>query len=260
MKKIILFLSALVVFQTTIAYSQCEPDAQYTDLDAGIYPIDSADTSTSSLPTGQENQAYETVLTAVLPDMVMLELNPGEFFPANLDSITISDITGLPPGMNYECSPSDCLFLDQSMGCILLSGTPTEAGTYFLTIHSRLYAFPISPEITFPGELVSGEYKIIIDEDVAIDEPIKDVIGLGQNVPNPFYDMTEITVDTKQSGEFDFKVYNILGKLLHDEQVVFSTGKNVVQFDGKQLQSGMYFYSIGQGNEVVTRRMVVHRP
>ncbi len=261
MKKIVLLLSVLTAFQLTIAYSQCEPDAQYTDFETGIYPIDSLDTAVSSIPIGQENQAYEATLTVALPDMVMISLSPpNPPVPLNLDSVVVNDIMGLPPGITYECMPSDCVFPDQTLSCILLSGTPTQAGTYTLTIQSQLYAFPISPEITFPGELGMGEYKIVIDEDTAIDYVAEDAIGLGQNSPNPFSDATEIQVTTKQSGLFNFEVYNVLGKLLYAEKVAFSAGKNTITFDGSKLHSGMYFYSVGQGNDRVTRRMVVHRP
>lgn len=261
MKKNVLLLSVLAVFQLTIAYSQCEPDAQYTDFPAGIYPIDTAGTAVSSIPIGQENQPYETTLTVALPDMVMISLSPpNPPVSLNLDSVVVSNITGLPPGITYECMPSNCVFPDQTLSCILLSGTPTQAGTYSISVQAQLYAFPISPEITFPGELVTGEYKILIDEDIAIDDVNEDAIGLGQNVPNPFSDATEIQVDTKQSGMFEFKVYNVIGKLLHEERVSLSAGKNTIKFDGSNFYSGMYFYSVGQGNDIVTRRMVVHRP
>jgi len=261
MKKIVLLLSILAVFQLTIAYSQCEPDTQYTDFPAGIYPIDTVDTAVSSLPIGQENQAYEATLTVALPDMVMIALNPDDPpVSLNLDSIVVSNIVGLPPGVTYQCMPSDCIFPDQTLSCIRLSGTPEQSGTYSLMIQAQLFAFPISPEITFPGELVMGEYNIVIEEEVSVDAPIENAIDLRQNVPNPFSDVTEIQINTKQSGTFEFNVYNIIGKLLHQEEVTLSAGRNTITFDGSDLHSGMYFYSVGQGNDGVTRRMVVHRP
>jgi len=260
MKKILLLLSALIVFQLTTAYSQCEPDVQYMDFPIGIYPIDTVDTPVPSLPVGQENQLYETTLTVALPDIVMVPNPNGPPSPLGLDSIIVNNITGLPPGVTYECNTADCIFPAQALNCIVLSGTPTDAGTYPLTIQAQFYAFPISPETTFPGDLLSGEYNIIIEEAVAVDTPIENTIGLGQNIPNPFGDVTEIQVDAKESGIFDFQVYNVIGKLLYNEQVALSAGANVIPFDGSKLYSGMYFYSVGQGNDRMTRRMVVHRP
>lgn len=261
MKKVLLLLLFFAGVQIATTQAQCDPDPQYADAPAGVYPLpDTLGSPMSSLPIGYENQPYELLFTAVVPDTTTVELTEGNPTLLDLDNVTLIDIEGLPPGLSYACSPADCIFPDMSQGCVLISGTPTAAGTYSLLVNTTVGVGVAMLPISFPGTLVGGEYKIVIEEDVSVDEPIKDVIGLGQNVPNPFHDITEITVDTKQSGEFDFKVYNILGKLLHDEQLVFSAGKNVVQFNGSELWSGMYFYSIGQGNEVVTRRMVVHRP
>jgi len=261
MKKILLLVFLFMGFQIAATQAQCDPDPQYADASAGVYPLpDTVGSPMSSLPMGFENQPYELVFTAVVPDTTTIELTPGNPASLDLDNVTLLDIEGLPPGLSYVCNPPDCIFPDESQGCVKISGTPTQAGTYSLLVNTTVGVGVAMLPITFPGTLVSGEYKIVIDEDTSTETAIEEVIGLGQNAPNPFHDKTEITIDIKQSGEFEFNVYNILGKLLHNRRVVLSAGKNVIQYNGSQLHSGMYFYSIGQGNEVVTRRMVVHRP
>ena len=263
MKKILLLFLLLAGIQMAVAQS-CEPDPQYADFPAGVYPLPDPEGAPLTLPMGYENQPYELLFTAVVPDTAFISLNgdPDNVTPIDLTNVTLDSITGLPPGLSYDCNPSDCIFPELTEGCVLVSGTPEQAGTYSLVVYTTVPINPIiSIQITFPGDLAAGEYNIIIDEDIAIDDPIKDVIGLGQNVPNPFSDVTEIQVDTKQSGTFEFKVYNIIGKLLHEEEVSLSVGQNTITFDGSHLHSGMYFYSVGQGNnDRVTRRMVVHRP
>jgi len=260
MKKIILFLLLFAGTQVAIA-QDCEPDPQYADAPAGVYPLpDSVGSPTSSLPTGFENQPYELLFTAVVPDTTTIELTPGNPSLLDLDNVTLLDIEGLPPGLSYSCNPPDCIFPDESQGCVLISGTPTQAGTYSLLVNTTVGVGVAMLPVTFPGLLVAGEYKILIDEDIAVDDVAEDVLGLGQNIPNPFSNFTEIQIDTKRSGLFEFKVYNVLGKLLYDEKVTLSVGKNTITFDGSQLHSGIYFYSVGQGNDRVTRRMVVHSP
>lgn len=261
MKKILLFF--LFFAATQIAMAQdCEPDPQYADAPAGVYPLpDTVDSPTSSLPTGFENQPYELVFTAVVPDTVVIALAP-DSPPSvlDIDNVTLISIDNLPPGLSATCNPDTCVFLDESQGCVIISGTPTQSGVYSLIVNTTVGVGVAMLPVTFPGLLAAGEYKIIIEEGVSVDEPISNVIGLGQNAPNPFSDMTEIQVDTKQSGKFEFKVYNIIGKLLHEEEVNLSAGRNAITFNGGKLHSGMYFYSLGQGNDRVTRRMVVHRP
>lgn len=262
MKKILLFLLLFSGVQIAIA-QDCEPDPQYADAPAGVYPLpDTVGSPTSSLPMGIENQPYELVFTAVVPDTTSVSLSP----PAppsvlDLSYVALDSIVGLPPGLSYTCSPADCVFPELTQGCVLISGTPTQVGTYSLVVYTTVGVGPVAMlPVTFPGVLVSGQYNIIIEEEVSVDAPTENTIGLGQNIPNPFGDVTEIQVDTKQSGTFEFKVYNIIGKLLHEETVTLSAGKNTITFNGSKLHSGMYFYSVGQGNDRVTRRMVVHRP
>lgn len=260
MKKNIHFLF-LLLFASTQLIAQCEPDPQYEDAPAGVYPLpDSVGSPTSSLPMGFEDEPYELLFTAVVPDTTTIELTPGSPALLDLDNVTLLSIDGLPPGLSFDCNPSDCVFPDQSQGCVLISGTPTQVGTYSLIVNTTVGVGAAMLPVSFPGLLVAGQYVIVIDESVAVDDAVKDVIGLRQNTPNPFTDITEIQVDTKQSGMFEFKVYNVLGKLLHNREVLLSAGNNTITFDGSNLYSGMYFYSVEQGNEGVTRRMVVHRP
>ncbi|HXH17870.1 MAG TPA: hypothetical protein VNJ07_02215, partial [Chitinophagales bacterium] len=54
--------------------------------------------------------------------------NSGTVYP--IKKIKVNSITGLPAGVTYQCNPSNCTINGGSKGCILISGTPTAAGTY----------------------------------------------------------------------------------------------------------------------------------
>ncbi|MCG6915507.1 T9SS type A sorting domain-containing protein [bacterium BMS3Abin03] len=85
---------------------------------------------------------------------------------------------------------------------------------------------------------------------------------LEQNYPNPFNPSTKIKFgipDDAGNGVIlvTLKVYDILGKevttLLNEEK---STGKYEIEFDGKELTSGIYFYKLKAGNFLQTKKMV----
>lgn len=116
--------------------------------------------------------------------------------------------------------------------------------------------YPLREYIMTIHPMNSEEAECIIDD---VDGSFQAVVGVQQNVPNPFSRMTSIAIDSKESGEFDFKVYSLLGELVHNEILILSTGQNIVEFDGADLNSGMYFYAIGHGNDVVTKRMIVSK-
>jgi len=251
----------LTLIGSTMHAQQCEADSSYLAPGVvGVFPLpDAMGTDTSSLPTAYVNCEYELVFTAIVPDSVDLGGNL-----IDLTSVEVNDISNLPPGIDaYFCEPdADCLFVDNSIGCLVFRGTPTEAGEFSIVVEATVNG---ALAITFPGLLVPGQYKVIVEPEpadcpmVATEDVFTEAIGLRQNVPNPFSNVTIIEMDSQVSGDYDFKVFNLTGKTVHQEQVNLLVGKNTITFDGSRLGEGMYFYSIGQGNSIATRRMIVNR-
>jgi len=81
---------------------------------------------------------------------------------------------------------------------------------------------------------------------------------LNQNVPNPFNPSTIISYSLKANSNVSIKIYNILGRevstLVNERQ---NAGSYSISFNGSNLSSGVYFYSlIADGNFVGTKRML----
>lgn len=92
---------------------------------------------------------------------------------------------------------------------------------------------------------------------------VPDKFELKQNYPNPFNPTTNITyfISSNVKGEMSnvkLVVYNILGKeittLVNERQ---SQGIYEVQFSGKQLPSGIYYYTLQAGNYIETKKMML---
>ena len=83
---------------------------------------------------------------------------------------------------------------------------------------------------------------------------------LFQNYPNPFNPSTVITVEIKKSTQVDLKIYDIEGR---EVNTLFRgnlpSGKHSFNFDGSNLQSGVYFCRIATGNDglFMTRKLVL---
>lgn len=92
----------------------CTPDTSFTV--AGIYP--------SQLPTVCAGVPYSQTLTLVIPEDTTVQ-----GFSADIDSVKINNVIGLPPGITYSCSPLTCSFLGGSTGCALISGVVNTPGT-----------------------------------------------------------------------------------------------------------------------------------
>lgn len=82
--------------------------------------------------------------------------------------------------------------------------------------------------------------------------------NLAQNYPNPFNPSTTISFSLPKSAHVTLNVYAITGQLvttLLDQQM--PSGKHSVQFDGVNLASGLYIYSIQANNFAFTRKMIL---
>jgi hypothetical protein len=82
--------------------------------------------------------------------------------------------------------------------------------------------------------------------------------ALYQNYPNPFNPVTKIRYDLPISGFATVKVYDVLGKVvatLVNEQK--NAGRYIVDFDGSNLSSGVYFFKYQVANFVQTKRMIL---
>ncbi|SNR16392.1 T9SS type A sorting domain-containing protein [Tenacibaculum jejuense] len=62
--------------------------------------------------------------------------------------------------------------------------------------------------------------------------------------PNPVETSATFTFNSKSTNDYNFEVFNVLGKQVHSEKITSKVGSNTINFDRKQLSSGIYFYKI----------------
>jgi subtilisin family serine protease len=92
---------------------------------------------------------------------------------------------------------------------------------------------------------------------------IPDKFSLDQNYPNPFNASTTIRFSISTRSEVEFKVINILGQTIENENLgVFEAGIYTISWSaqtstGSNLPSGVYFYQITAGDIKETRKMVL---
>jgi len=83
---------------------------------------------------------------------------------------------------------------------------------------------------------------------------------LGQNYPNPFNPVTEFKFGIAARAKITLKVYDITGRLVQTffDNMQFNPGTVTVKFDGSNLASGVYFYTLlADDNRVDTKKMVL---
>jgi hypothetical protein len=159
-----LLLAALVATGLQVS-AQCVPDQLYADSVYGVWPD-----TTENFINGMVNVPYSDTLTLLVPSDPSL-INPSFPSTVTVDSVQVVSVTGLPPGIVVSCNSQTggaCTYLPNQVGCGLLEGTPTAAGTYPITINVMAYATFIGVQ-SFPQAFTG--YSITIMRPVKFRPP-----------------------------------------------------------------------------------------
>jgi hypothetical protein len=251
MKKTYLFFTAVAaLFSIHVNAQTCTPDPAFINT-PGIHP-DSA----TNFVSGTVGQPYNQNITVVVPQDTQVLPPPLPAIP--FDSIRMTGISNLPPGLTYMCAGTSnptslCTWLGNTNGCAAIYGTPTTAGTYSLVISVDAFV----GGSTTANSFTVTYYKITINPAVGIGENSNVSFDVKQNAPNPFTNKTNIRFTLPSEDKVKFTVYNMLGKLVMEKKIDGVKGENELEIDGKNFSGGMYFYSLEYKGKAVTRRMMV---
>ena len=245
MMKRLLVLTILSFILSVKSFAQCTPNTSITT--PGIFP-DSA----TGLASGVINMPYNQVLQMRIPaDTTIIVI----IFPVTIpiDSVRLISLTGLPPGLNYSCNPTNCTYLGGTNGCALIDGTPTDTGLFTVTAIVTTYAG--GGQFTQTDTL--NYYTIRINSSVGLSEFSPNNFIVEQNNPNPFSDFSFINYYLANSGVVDFKMVDLAGKVVDQHSSVANAGKNTFTIDARNFDHGTYIYSLTYNNRTITKRLVI---
>ena len=86
---------------------------------------------------------------------------------------------------------------------------------------------------------------------------------LADNYPNPFNPQTTIEYSLQQSGDVSLRVFSVSGQRVqtlvqeHQPAGKHSIVFNAVDDSGETLPSGLYFYTLTHGPQIVTKKMIL---
>ncbi len=172
-----------------------------------------------------------------------------------LGSGTNTISVGTPSGVTMT---KHCYWTSGNDVCAILSGTPTAADTFPIRIKSKARAvvFGIG---TWQDAPDNDQYKIIVDPLTYIAKIINSKFEFSYVDPNPFSDNTNVVFNNPVGSKIDFKVYNVLGKLVKSESMFGNAGENSINFSGSELNEGVYIFTLSNGTSTVSKRMIVAR-
>ncbi|MFN6039830.1 MAG: T9SS type A sorting domain-containing protein [Bacteroidota bacterium] len=280
MKKIYISFSAILfsVFQISAQVPTCTLDPVFiASPKVGISP----DSVTNFAP-GTVGVPYVQNITVKVP---LDTVDPSTGLTVCFNRFVLSNPTGvtnfnLPPGLSMGSSTAalsngtvngspSLKFPGNANNCASIYGTPTTAGTYTLSMQVDAFGTPLlfggncpaSPNAGGGTQLnttVIGYYVIVINPNTTgMQETGVNTLNM-ENIPNPFSGKTKIKFFVREADDAELIVHDVLGNKVFSTKTKTTPGENEVLFDGSNLSSGMFFYTIKYRNFAETKRMIIH--
>ncbi|MDB5283687.1 MAG: hypothetical protein JWO06_2762 [Bacteroidota bacterium] len=200
-----------------------------------------------------------------------------------IQSLKIDTISNLPSGLCWATNKANNTFTNQEAGCIQVTGTTqAPAGQYKLYI---IVDANVGVAITTNADAAGLHYYVRVDSNASecihpVDtlqtqaNPFISYAGLacpgsGINeiessfanmsvVPNPFTNQAVVSFTSVKGGMMTEKLTNILGSEVYKREIEVKVGENSTVIERNSIPAGVYFYTLGSGRSMVTKRVVIN--
>ncbi len=175
---------------------------------------------------------------------------------------------------------NDIKFLDASIGFMCGRGLRNGENTSLIykTTNSGMTWDKVYDSLSFVNENTGlrnialsgnmayscGKNSVVSVEDIVTNtgngqaQGIPEKYSLSQNYPNPFNPETKISFNLPKSGPVSLKVYNLIGQeMVTIVAEIKNAGTYTYDFNGYNLSSGMYFYTLQTTDFKDTKKMTL---
>ena len=250
MKKILLTLTLAIAFVG--AQAQCTPDPQFNIV--GIYPD-----STIGLTGAIVGQAYDEVITIITPTDTSVDILG---FPVSVtvQTIELTSVTGLPPSFSYDCAATNCTFLGGSTSCAVLSSPSpniSEIGYHQIIMNTTTTVDAGNLGIQTQDDVIDYYYINVANATAVVNQFNDFTFELKDAFPNPVNSNAKIQFVSGNTADIVFTVFNHLGEKIEERNISATRGVNDIEISAKDYANGMYLYSINNGIQIVSKRMII---
>lgn len=273
----VLFIASVGVMNSS-AQALCTSNISCvpTDSTFGICPD-----SMTGIPNGTINQAYTVTMSIKIPatavvagssyNLTHLALTELKVDTSTSGTAVWVDISVL--GLTYDGSGANTpsggatgisgytmtkhSYWDApGQSCVIVSGTPNKIGTFPIKIISQARAVFFGAG-TWAAAPENNDYRLVVAAPSGIASMDLTKNDVSQNIPNPFSDKSEIRFTSVNSSDVEFKVFNLLGSVVYSSNFKSVKGVNTITMEANSFAPGVYMYSVKNGANTITKRMVV---
>ncbi|MCX7862812.1 MAG: T9SS type A sorting domain-containing protein [Bacteroidales bacterium] len=248
MKHVLLFVALVSIFYTNHLSAQCTPDPTCNDIG------NPGEMCPETLPPATVNVPYNQVVTVIPPASFIYN---GQ--TVSILKIKVTQVQNLPNGLTYQCNPSNCEFTvtnPLTRYCILLSGTPTTAGTYPLKVHVVPYISVFGVPTALPEQVDDTSLVMIVNQSSGIEITNTNKFYVQNPQPNPFNSTVKICGYSPSYQNVALQVFDVLGNKVYEEKTMIQKGEFTFKFDGSTLKKGLYVYTVTNGKEHFVKQFI----
>lgn len=282
MKQFFISAIGLVYIITNLHAQTCTPDPKYAAEKSGFWPGLS-----ENLPVAYANEVSGYNAVVNLKTITDTTVNIfGQNAKVFISAYKIKDITGLPPGFSFKPNTSPwvnggsdpnftpvqgCFSITASQASIqqIMANNPNGIDFPIKIVGDVQVSSMSPPVITVPPFTWYSDFTGMpanIDgyvirvrqssQTTGINNPRLEILHLEGNYPNPFNKSTEIRFQSPIRQSVQFEIHNMIGERVCHKNLDAKKGDNSITISAESLKPGIYFYSISDGSQSITRRMV----
>jgi hypothetical protein len=209
------------------------------------------------------------------------------FFPGvgqvAVDSVEFNSLSNLPCGLCWATTKTNNRYAADEDGCIKISGVTNDPiGQYKLALTLKAWINGGSTPISVPASLVDQTpIKMFLRVKAAVGNcPGVDTSQAANNLiasttcptsvndlsktisdfnilPNPLNTEGVVSFLSEKSALYTVRISDATGKLVSSREIEARQGTNSVSIERNNLSIGIYFVSLGDGKNLVTRKFSI---
>ena len=173
--------------------------------------------------------------------------------------MTLLNVENIPAGMSYTCSSNNCVFPGNSHGCMVISGTPTQTGSFDIILKTRtnvtgfFNGFPVTTtdiDEDFP-------MTIVVNADGTVSTQSVNTKSKVSVYPNPTTNQARVDISAAKGGSAEISVVNLVGQRVFNSKVDNFNGSYTHILNKSTLGSGLFFVYVNiNGKETVSKLII----
>ena len=166
----------------------------------------------------------------------------------------------MPASFSYDCETANCTFSGGSTSCaVLTSPSPTvaEVGLHQIIMNTTTTVDAGLLGIQTQDDVIDYYYINVANTTSVINRFNDFTFELKDIFPNPVNSNAKIQFISGNSADVVFTVFNHLGEKIEEKYIAASRGVNDIEVSANDYANGMYLYSINNGVQIVSKRMII---